>query len=140
MNLYIYKYDIGSQKDEPINAWVAQLNEYFIDNDIDAHAILFDIPTESHSAFKTQVKSGSIPDLASFKPELTGNFIGLCEPSSELAKNCRAYCSICKWGLSIPTSHLAYVYNLEDGYTLWHEAFHLYGADDCYKVDNTTVR
>jgi hypothetical protein len=57
-----------------------------------------------------------------------------CRTDSKLAKAARAQSPNAVWGLF--NELISAVYNLHNKYILWHEVFHLWGADDCYSKDN----
>ena len=56
-----------------------------------------------------------------------------CESGSNIAKAAKEECHNAAWGLCSDPPLIAAVYKLNDEYILWHEALHLFGAEDCNK-------
>lgn len=62
----------------------------------------------------------------------------LCSPLSKITGLVKAHCPSCVWGATQSDIGLALAYP-PDGdpyakYTIWHEALHLLGAEDCYRL------
>ncbi len=58
-----------------------------------------------------------------------------CRRDSSLAQAARAERPMARWGYSTPPV-ISAVYKPGNKYILWHEALHLWGADDCYLLAN----
>jgi hypothetical protein len=56
-------------------------------------------------------------------------------PLSEIACLCKKESSHLEYGAMFPGINIAVAYYFENPYILWHEAFHLLGAEDCYGTD-----
>ena len=58
---------------------------------------------------------------------------------SEIACLCKKESSHLEYGAMFPGINMAIAYYFENPYVLWHEAFHLLRAEDCYETDAGTV-
>jgi hypothetical protein len=56
----------------------------------------------------------------------------LCTPSSTFAKLTKKDNPTARWGGNL--GNLSVVYNVLNKYILWHEVFHILGAEDCYQL------
>ncbi|HUW19437.1 MAG TPA: hypothetical protein VMW16_09055 [Sedimentisphaerales bacterium] len=62
-----------------------------------------------------------------------------CRPNSYIAEAIRKNQPLAKWGYT-QQPYISAVYNQNNKYILWHEALHLFGADDCYDCNNPNSR
>ena len=68
----------------------------------------------------------ALPKLSEWAPLLV-----CCDRNAPIAQAARKQCPLAKWGLTQPSLFSA-VYRIENKFIIWHEIFHLWGANDCY--------
>jgi len=59
-----------------------------------------------------------------------------CKAGSKLCIAAKEECERAVWGLTNDYYRISAVYEPNNKYILWHEALHLFGAEDCYELDN----
>ncbi len=69
-----------------------------------------------------------------FKEGVTPKLLVYCRPDSQIANVARRENPSALYGAACGS--FAAVYRLDYKVTIWHEALHLLGADDCYEQDN----
>ena len=139
MNLYIHKFDIEIERAEGINRWIDQLREFFVAHEVISGPNIRFLTSADAATFASIECKNALPYLESINTKLEGKLVVICKPDSKLANICKLACPEGLYGATFVEAGTAYVYDLNNPYTFWHESFHLYGAKDCYIVKGNKV-
>jgi len=92
-------------------------------------AILNKVGNESDAFLTCSLKIGKILPI-------TANLFVYCSSSNRIAQAAMRESALAKWGYTRPSFAAVYQQGVKS--TIWHEALHLLGADDCYDENNSS--
>jgi hypothetical protein len=108
------------------------------------------LPKECENKFKEELSKLTIHNtnddivrmISNFLTDFKGKFVPslfiYCQSESLLAIKAKESAPWAKWGGNQGGCSL--VWKSENKYVIWHECFHLLGADDCYDKNNPHIR
>jgi hypothetical protein len=117
-----------------LKQWLAQLDQH-LKHLVPVASITFEpLPESEVSRYTQAVALGNIPDPADYGIIDNSFLVVTSSQDHPLRDFCLEINKVAESGcchIGLPQCN---VYQPDDAYTLWHEIYHLFGAEDCYTV------
>lgn len=136
IHFVVYWVPIDLDEGQQINLehWLMQLDQH-LKNLVPAASIRFEPLPESKVVSYTQaVAPGSIPHPQDYGIVDNSFLVVTSSRDHPLRQTCLDINPVAEYGCCHEGIPQCNIYQPDDSYTLWHEIYHLFGAEDCYTV------